>query len=299
MMGSAEAASSPVFPSLDPIVVDDEMENPYRDTDLDFFDSARLQMNEAAGQDFDDLFARSHSSRTVTDSESVCLSPSELSVKRPFQEQDGLRQPKIVASHSPAESPDNSTPSSSSDSPRNHIRNTSVASSTSVIHSDHANIMPFGYATEDWINSELASMKEETSMFGFDPSLPAMEGAFPVETDLESSNKAMDAAFDFESAASSPSPLKTDSTPQPKIQKRLKSQMRGTSHSASRQSASPVCTQTLILPRPFTNSPRSNFAIRPLLSQRAKCPVKVGRHQANGQDDHRRRFWRKVLAAST
>ncbi|RHZ57760.1 hypothetical protein CDV55_102606 [Aspergillus turcosus] len=239
MMGPAEAASSPVFPSLDPIVVDDEMENPYQDTDLDFLDSARLQMNEAAGQDFDDLFARSHSSRTVTDSESVCLSPSELSVKRPFQEQDALRQPNIVASHSPAESPDNSTPSSSSDSPRNHIRNTSVASSTSVIHSDHANIMPFGYATEDWINSELASMKEETSMFGFDPSLPAMEGAFPVETDLESSNKAMDAAFDFESAASSPSPLKTDSTPQPKIQKRLKSQMRGTSHSASRQSASP------------------------------------------------------------
>jgi hypothetical protein len=106
--------------------------------------------------------------------------------------------------------------------------------------------MPFGYATEDWINSELGSMKEETSMFGFDPSLPAMEGVFPVEADLESSNKAMDAAFDFESAASSPSALKTDSTAQPKIQKRLKSQMRGTSHSNSRPSASPVCTQTLI-----------------------------------------------------
>jgi hypothetical protein len=246
MMGPVEAASSPVFPSLDPIVVDDEMENTYQDTDLSFLDSTRLQMNEAAGQDFDDLFGRSHSSRTVTDSESVCLSPSELSIKRHFQEHDALRQPKIVASDSPAESLDNSSPSSSSDSPRNHGRNTSVASTTSVTHSDHANIMPFGYATEDWINSELGSMKEETSMFGFDPSLPAMEGVFPVEADLESSNKAMDAAFDFESAASSPSALKTDSTAQPKIQKRLKSQMRGTSHSNSRPSASPVCTQTLI-----------------------------------------------------
>ncbi|OXN07733.1 SPT3 Dosage dependent suppressor of Ty-induced promoter mutations-like protein [Aspergillus fumigatus] len=249
MMGAVEVASSPVFPSLDPIVVDDEMENPYQDTDLNFLDSTRLQMNEAAGQDFDDLFARSHSSHTVTDSESVCLSPSELSIKRHFQEHDALRQPKIVASDSPAESLDNSSPSSSSDSPRNHGRNTSVASTTSVTNSDQANIMPFGYATEDWINSELDSMKEETSMFGFDPSLPAMESVFPVETDLESSNKAMDAAFDFESAASSPSALKTDSTAQPKIQKRPKSQMRGTSHSIPRQSASPQSRHSV---SPFT-----------------------------------------------
>ncbi|EAW07583.1 putative membrane-tethered transcription factor (SPT23) [Aspergillus clavatus NRRL 1] len=248
-MGPADVVSSPAFPALDPIVVDDEMENPYQDTDMSFLDSARLHMTDAAGQEFDDLFARSHSSRTVTDSESVCLSPSDLSVKRHFQEQDALRQPKIVASDSPAESPDNSSPSSSSDSPRNHLRNPSVASSTSAIHNDHNAIMPFGYATEEWINSELASVREQTSMFAFDPSLPAMEGGFPIETDLESSNKAMDAAFDFESAASSPSPLKTDAISQPKVQKRLKSQLRSTSHPTSRQSASPQFRQPT---SPFT-----------------------------------------------
>ncbi|KAL5361795.1 hypothetical protein BJX96DRAFT_89496 [Aspergillus floccosus] len=239
-MGPAETASSPPFSVLEPIVVDDQMENPYQDSNLDFLDSARLQMSsENAGRDFDDLFAHSTSSRTVTESGSVCLSPSELSVKRPYQEQDVLRQPDLVKSDSPAESPEASSRSSSSESPRNHIRNPSVASSTSAVHSENT-MMPFGYTSEDWINPDLATVKEEI-MFGFDPSLPSMETEtpFPAETDLESSNKAMDAAFDFESAASSPSPLRTGTTPQPMPQKMADSQFRSASNSAPKHSPSP------------------------------------------------------------
>lgn len=101
--------------------------------------------------------------------------------------------------------------------------------------------MPFGYTSEDWTNPDLESVKEEP-LFGLDSSsLQPMNNGFPSMTDdLESSNKAMDAAFDFESAASSPSPLKTDATlPQPRLQKRYKSQMRNSTNSA-RKSMSPV-----------------------------------------------------------
>ena len=69
---------------------------------------------------------------------------------------------------------------------------------------------------------ELSSVKEE-SPFNIDPSFP-MDG-FSMDPDLEVSNKAMDAAFDFESAASSPSPLKTDNGSLPRPTKRSKSQL--------------------------------------------------------------------------
>jgi hypothetical protein len=75
------------------------------------------------------------------------------------------------------------------------------------------------FPTDDWMRPDLASVKEE-SPFAIEPSYP-MDGGFP---DLESSNKAMDAAFDFESAASSPSPLKTENPHQPNSQNLTKSQ---------------------------------------------------------------------------
>ncbi|KAL2796743.1 hypothetical protein BJX66DRAFT_129203 [Aspergillus keveii] len=239
-------ASSPTFPALDPIVVDDDM-NPYHDTDMDFLDSTRLQLSsEHAGQDFDDLFTRAAPSRTVAESDPPCLSPSELSLKRSYHEQDTLRHPKAFASNSPAESLDNSSPSSSSESPRNHLRNPSVASSTSAVHSENT-VMPFGYTSEDWVNPDYDHVKDE-SLFGFDASLPNLEGPYPAETDLESSNKAMDAAFDFESAASSPSPLKAGVTPQARVQKGSRSRMRGAPGSAKRKSASPRIPQN---PAPY------------------------------------------------
>ena len=240
-MGPAETAPSPAFPVLDPIIVDDEMENTYKDADMEFLDPARLQMSPGnAGQEFDDLLARATSSRTLNaDSESSCLSPSELSVnKRNYAEQERLRQPRIMAADSPVESPDDSSRSSSSESPRNnHLRHSSVASSASAAQSENA-MMPFGYTSDDWVNPDLESVKEE-SLFGLDTSSPhPVANGLPMEGDLESSNKAMDAAFDFESAASSPSLLKMGATS--KLQKRYKSQMRNSSNLTTRQSTSPV-----------------------------------------------------------
>lgn len=240
-MGPAETAPSPAFPVLDPIIVDDEMENTYKDADMEFLDPARLQMSPGnAGQEFDDLLARATSSRTLNaDSESSCLSPSELSVnKRNYAEQERLRQPRIMAADSPVESPDDSSRSSSSESPRNnHLRHSSVASSASAAQSENA-MMPFGYTSDDWMNPDLGSVKEE-SLFGLDTSSPhPVANGLPMEGDLESSNKAMDAAFDFESAASSPSLLKMGATS--KLQKRYKSQMRNSSNLTTRQSTSPV-----------------------------------------------------------
>lgn len=237
-MGPAEATSSPAFPVLDPIIIDDEMENAYDDVDMEFLDPARLQMSsETAGQEFDDLLARATSSRTLNDSESTSLSPSELSVKRHYAEQENLRQVRVMPSDSPVDSPGNSSSSSSSESPRNHFRRPSVTSSASAAQGE-STVMPFGYTSEDWTNADLDSVKEEP--FGLHPSsLQPMGHGLSMDGDLESSNKAMNAAFDFESAASSPSPLKTDATPQPALQKRFKSQLKSSAN-PRRKSSSPV-----------------------------------------------------------
>lgn len=233
-MGSAEAASSPVFPVLDPIVVDDDMEGAYQDPTIDYLDPSRLTGTvESAGRDFDDLFAHSASSHTATDPDSSCLSPAELSVKRAYTEADVLKQPSIVKSDSPAESPDDSSRSSSSESPRNHNRNSSLASS--AVYSENQN-MPFGYM-EEWGNPELMPVKEENS-FSFDPSMSFIDGHLGAEAD-PTENVMMNSAFDFESAASSPSPLKTD-PPQPLPQRNPTSHYRSASNLTARQSVSPV-----------------------------------------------------------
>lgn len=237
-MGPADAAPSPAFPVLDPIIVDDEMENAYEDVDMEFLDPARLQGSSGtAGQEFDDLLARATSSRTLDDSESTCLSPSRISVKRNYTEPEHLRQVRVMSSDSPAESPGNSSRSSSSESPRNHFRHPSITSSTSATQGE-STMMPFGYTSEDWTNPDLESVKEEPFAL-HSSSLQPMSHGLSMDGDLESSNKAMDAAFDFESAASSPGPLRPDAIPQPMLQKRFKSQLRNSAN-PRRKSTSPV-----------------------------------------------------------
>lgn len=202
-MGPTEAASSPTFPTLDPIIMDDDMEN-YGHADMDFLDPAKLDMpSGSAGGDFDDLFAH------VTNQHSNAAPQGSKS----YQNQHPLRQQPLMTADSPAESPENSSRSSSSESPRTHLRQASIASTNSAAHSDHP-ISSAGFPTEDWMRPELSSVKEE-SPFTIEPSYPM--DCYPMGTgpDLESSNKAMDAAFDFESAASSPSPLKVEGSSLP------------------------------------------------------------------------------------
>lgn len=237
-MESANAASSPSFPPLDPIIVDGDMEDTYRDTDMGFLDPARLSMSSAsAGQDFDDLFAHTAPPRTAPDSEPSQLSPSKLSGKRQYEEHNKLKQPHVLASDSPVESPVNSSRSSSSESPRNHFRNPSVASSSSAVHSEN-NAASFRFPSEDWMNPELGSVTEEP-LFGLDNATRA-EGGFSTGTDFETDTKAMDAAFDFESAASSPSYLNSGIKPHSRSKSRVKSKTRSLSNPSRRSSADKV-----------------------------------------------------------
>ncbi|KAJ5166855.1 uncharacterized protein N7482_005636 [Penicillium canariense] len=202
-MGPAEASSSPAFPALDPIIMDDEMESTFRNANMDFLDPAKLDMpSESAGGEFDDLFSHvAHSCSTVAPESS----------KR-YQDQHPLRQPPVLTADSPAESPDNSSRSSLSESPRNHLRQSSIASTNSAAHSENP-LVSTGFTSEEWMRPELSSVKEE-SPFTIDPSYAMDGGISMAHPDLEFSNQAMDAAFDFESAASSPSPLKTENPPQ-------------------------------------------------------------------------------------
>lgn len=70
---------------------------------------------------------------------------------------------------------------------------------------------------------ELTSVKEESPL-NIEPSF-IMNGNYSMDPDMEISNKAMDAAFDFESAASSPSPLLTEGQPRRNSQNPPKSQL--------------------------------------------------------------------------
>lgn len=199
-MRSAETPSSPAFPSLDPIIMDEEMESTFGNVNMDFLDPSKLDMpSDSAGGDFDDLFSHvTHQSRPNGAAES----------SKHYQHQHPLRKPTVATADSPAESPDNSSRSSSSESPRNHLRHTSITSSNSAAHSENI-MVPTGFTSDDWMRPDLSSVKEE-SPFTIDPSYPVDGGALMDHSDLEFSNKAMDAAFDFESAASSPSPLKME-----------------------------------------------------------------------------------------
>ncbi|KAJ5491152.1 hypothetical protein N7539_002719 [Penicillium diatomitis] len=203
-MRSAETPSSPAFPALDPIIMDDEMESTFRNVNMDFLDPSKLDMpSDSAGGDFDDLFSHvTHHSGSNGSQESF----------KHYQHQHPLRKQPVVAADSPAESPDASSRSSSSESPRNHLRHASIASSNSAAHSENR-MVSNGFTTDDWMRPDLSSVKEE-SPFTIEPSYPVNGDISMDHPDLEFSNKAMDAAFDFESAASSPSPLKMETSTQ-------------------------------------------------------------------------------------
>lgn len=219
--------------------MDDEMEQSYQDASLDFLDPSRLQLSaEDTGRDFDDLFARGSASRTTANTEVNCSSPSQLSLGKHFGDAGTLKAPHIVAPDSSADSPDNSSRSSSSESPRNHLRNSSVASSAnSAVHSDHT-LIAAGLSPEHWMSPHFSTLKDD-AFYGLNSTFPVVDERFLADGDIESSNKAMDAAFDFESAASSPSPLNQAISLQAKSKMKPKSQSRNMSHKRG-QSASSV-----------------------------------------------------------
>lgn len=195
--------------------MDDEMESAFRSANMEFLDPAQLDLAaETAGSDFDDLFSHITSSRQTRPN----AGPEPA---KPYPNGHPLEQPPTVAADFPVESPDNSSRSSSSESPRNHLRQASTTSTTSNAHSENHSAA-LGCPSEDWMmRSELASVKDEAPLH-IEPSY-IMAGNYSMNPDMKMSDKAMDAAFDFESAASSPGPFLTQGQSQRNSQRQPKS----------------------------------------------------------------------------
>lgn len=111
--------------------MDDIIESTFN-ANMDFLDPANLDIStESAGGGFDDLLAQTTVSRPNGNS----------GLSKQSQDQNPLRQMPGLAADSPAESPDDSSRSSSSESPRHH-RQTSFASaiSPSYLKTDNASL---------------------------------------------------------------------------------------------------------------------------------------------------------------
>ncbi|KKZ62950.1 hypothetical protein EMCG_02660 [[Emmonsia] crescens] len=207
--------SSPVFPHLEPVIVDGEMENPYGDGDTNCFDPAVLESTASNGAEgFDDLFLRPSTATQASNSTS-CLSPARL-MKAGHQHSSA----NFAATHSPlsdtrSDSPEDSSHSSSADSPPGHLRNGSLTSNNSAVFSQNSTAGE-RFSTPGWPSLDDFTVGD-LPLFGQINGTPSFNSDYTLDTDLETSNKAMSSAFDFDSAASSPSPLKMEITPETNI----------------------------------------------------------------------------------
>ncbi|MCJ1384932.1 hypothetical protein MMC17_008050 [Xylographa soralifera] len=101
-------------------------------------------------------------------------------------------------------SPESSLQDSSSDSSRRHKRRTSSKSSLSALTA-HDQVMT-GTHSSEWKSDDIMEMAPE-------PVFDFAGAAAPIYNGYDFSNRAMETDFDFESAASSPSPAISTSTP--------------------------------------------------------------------------------------
>ncbi|EED21628.1 membrane-tethered transcription factor (SPT23), putative [Talaromyces stipitatus ATCC 10500] len=211
-------ASSPMFATLDPTVLDTEMNGIYQDGDMDFMNSGDFQqLPSDAGREFDDIFARSPESQT-TDHNGLYVSPSEMSFRRQQQTANSLKRPLTFSFDSPSDSTgDNSSPGSSVESTRDHARNSSVGS---AVHSDGA----VKYENDGW-----PAFMNKDNLFGLESEFNGFDTKY---SDIESSNRVMDSAFDFDSAASSPMPANKN-TPQTAKKQKASTKQLMTSHPGS------------------------------------------------------------------
>ncbi|KAL2365759.1 hypothetical protein RJZ56_001360 [Blastomyces dermatitidis] len=236
--------SSPLFPHLEPVILDGDMENPYVDGNMKCFDPAVLQSSGTNGGDgFDDIFLRP-STATQESNSTSCLSPARL-MKAGHQPSTA----NFAETHSPlsdtrSDSPQASSHSSSADSPLGHLRTGSLASNNSAVFSQHSGAGE-RFSTPGWPSLDDFTVGD-SPLFGQTNDTPSFNGDYILDTDLETSNKAMSSAFDFDSAASSPSPLKMEIAPETNLKsQRPKKVFRGPSNTINQVIES--------------NSPPSNF----------------------------------------
>lgn len=203
-MRLSDAQSSPSFPVLEPIILDEEMDNLYGDRDAEFFDPSVLDDSQHPDRDSENFLAGRSGNRAISDS-LTSIAPSQLGVKQPYKETNPAKQPpNPPPPESLSDSPGNSSGSCSSTSSGNHLRQESFNSSASGAFAESP--MFAKQYPPSWSGTE-------DPMLGLDTEINSLPGGFSIGTDIESSNKAMDSAFDFDGAASSPSPLKSEPTP--------------------------------------------------------------------------------------
>lgn len=188
---------------MEPIIMDGDMDNIMDDRDTLCFDPSVLNASTPSlGRDFEDLFFRPSSAPQLSDAMS-CLSPSEM----PNKSENDVPPAGSTPSDTRSDSPEDSSHSSSMDSPTGHLRNASLASNHSGLFSPDSTITE--RYIPSWPNADQFSLGEG-AFFGQDNGNFSVRDDSTVEHDVESSNKAMASAFDFDSAASSPSPLKME-----------------------------------------------------------------------------------------
>ncbi|KAI9877273.1 MAG: hypothetical protein M1830_004356 [Pleopsidium flavum] len=181
-----------------------------QDTDLEFFNSPLPDESSVSGHSLEDSSpASSPTSRGLhpdLSSTPSLRSRQHQVVSHPLSETGGSSQTRSIQS---SVSPETSSQDSSSESSRRHKRKTSSNSSRSVVAVADA-IMTDEEDASLWKSPDLVVSGDDPSLSldnaGF-PSLGGLSDPLSMEPDYEFSNKAMENHFDFDSAASSPSPF--------------------------------------------------------------------------------------------
>lgn len=207
-MRQSDTPSSPSFPVLEPLILDADMENMYGDTDMEFFDPSVLNdSSQPPDRDSENFLAERSGNRAIADS-LTSIAPSQLGVKQQsYRETNPTKHnPNPPLSESLSDSPGDSSGSGSSTTSGNHLRQTSFNSNVSGSFGESptfAKQYPPGWSGT---GEPLFGLDTDTDM-------NTLPDGFSIGADIESSNKAMDSAFDFDGAASSPNPLKSESSP--------------------------------------------------------------------------------------
>ncbi|OJD19756.1 hypothetical protein AJ78_00255 [Emergomyces pasteurianus Ep9510] len=276
--------SSPVFPHIEPVIVDGEMDS-YGDGDINCFDPAVLESSTSTRADcFDDIFLRP-STTTQESNPASCLPPERL-IKAGHQRSSAT----FAETHSPlsdtrSNSPEDSSHSSSADSPPGHLRNGSLASNNSAIFSQNSGAGE-RFSTPGWRPSLDDFTVGDSPLFEQTEGSPPFNGDYILETDLETSNKAMSSAFDFDSAASSPSPLKMEIAPETNLKSQQpKAMFRGPSNTIHQvmESNSPpsnIPTST----NPFYFRGTSDALNPPVYHTKARSGSTQWEHQSPGSE---------------
>lgn len=205
-MRTTDQPTSPSFPKFEPLILNSDMGSLGGDNDFNCFDPAVLESSASNPNhnEFEDLFFRPPSSAQMSDAMScfseITSKATGNDVSSNVAESSALSPPEIRS-----ESPEDSSNGSLSNSPVGHTRNASLISNPSEVFSPGSIGGTDHFLHTSWTSPEDSSFLDGN--LGQNADFSSAKSDYVTEADIEMSNKAMDSAFDFDSAASSPSPL--------------------------------------------------------------------------------------------